>query len=141
MRKLFLLLSLFVSTLAVYAQKTITGKIADNKTGTPLAGASVKVKGTKKGTSTSSDGTFTIQATPHDILEISIIGYAAQSIPVTEASTLTIGLEPASAELTQLVFVGSRGAARTKTESPVPVDVINVNQAGITSARPDLSSQ
>src|SRR5882757_9840152 len=117
MRKLFLLLSLFISSLALYAQKTITGKIVDSKTGAPLAGTSVKVKGTKKGTSSSSDGSFTLQANPKDILEVSIIGYAAQTFTVTEASSFTIGMEPASAELTQLVFVGSRGAARTKTES------------------------
>ena len=141
MRRSLLLLSLIMGILVAQAQKTITGKIVDNKTGSPLAGASIRVKGTKKGTSTLPDGTFTIQAIPRDILEVSIIGYAAQAIPVTEAATLTIGLEPVSAELTQLVFVGSRGAARTKTESPVPVDVININQAGITSARPDLSSQ
>src|SRR5258708_3023267 len=141
MRKMFLLLSLFISTLALYAQKTVTGKIVDSKTGTPLAGASVKLKGSKKGTSTGTDGSFAIQANTKDILEVSIIGYGTQSIAVTEAPNMTIGLEPASTELTQLVFVGSRGAARTKTESPVPVDVINVNQVGITSARPDLSSQ
>ncbi|HTI10154.1 MAG TPA: TonB-dependent receptor [Puia sp.] len=141
MRRSLLLLSLIIGILTTQAQKTITGKIVDNKTGSPLAGASIRVKGTKKGTSTLPDGTFTIQAIPRELLEVSIIGYAAQVVPVTEATTLTIGLEPVSAELTQLVFVGSRGAARTKTESPVPVDVINVNQVGITSARPDLSSQ
>src|SRR5258708_4314032 len=141
MRKMFLLLSLFINTLALYAQKTVTGKIVDRKTGYTLARDSVKLKGSKKGASNSTDGSFGIQANTKDILEVSIIGYGTQSIAVTEAPTITIGLEPASTELTQLVFVGSRGAARTKTDSPVPVDVINVNQVGITSARPDLSSQ
>jgi hypothetical protein len=65
MRKSLLLLSLFISSLALYAQKTITGKLVDSKTGAALAGASVKVKGTKKGTSTATDGSFAIQANSH----------------------------------------------------------------------------
>ena len=141
MRKMFLLLSLVISTLALYAQQAITGKIIDSKTGTPLAGASIKVKGTKRGTSTNAEGTFTIQANPKDILEVSIIGYSNQSIAVTESSTITIGLEPASTQLGEVIFVGSRGVGRTKTESPVPVDVIKVNQVGETTAKPDLMSQ
>lgn len=141
MRKALLLLSLFISTLALYAQKTVSGKIVDNKTGTPLAGASVKVKGTKKGTSTGADGSFTIQANSSNTLEISLIGYTSQSFTITDAPSFTIAMEPASTELQAVVFVGSRGAARTKTESPVPVDVIGVNQLGQTTAKPDLMSQ
>ena len=37
--------------------------------------------------------------------------------------------------------MGNRGAPRVRTESPVPVDVIKVNQIGETTAKPDLMSQ
>src|SRR5258708_20329348 len=110
MRKMFLLLSLFINTLALYAQKTVTGKIVDSKTGTPLAGASVKLKGSKKGTSTGTDGSFAIQANTKDILEVSIIGYGTQSIAVTEAPTITLGLEPPSTHLPHFLLLRSRRA-------------------------------
>ncbi|HLZ86669.1 MAG TPA: TonB-dependent receptor [Puia sp.] len=129
---------LFISVL-LHAQKPISGKITDTKTGAPLSGVSVKVKG-GKGTSTDNNGLFTITAHPGQTLEISSIGYTPQVQSVT-GDFLTITLASASTELTEMVFVGSRGAARSKTESPVPVDIINTGKTSITTARPDLMSQ
>jgi len=40
----------------LHAQSTISGKVVDSKDGAPLAGASVKVKSSKAGTSTGGDG-------------------------------------------------------------------------------------
>ena len=140
MKGLTLVILLLCSSL-LFAQKTITGKITDRQTGTPLAGASIKLKGTSRGTSSNNEGVFSLQVGTGDILIISIIGYTSQTLPIPESSSFTILLEPASAELTQLIFVGNRGAGRVKTESPVPVDVIRVNEVGQTTARPDLMSQ
>jgi len=36
--------------------------------------------------------------------------------------------------------VGSRGGGRAKTETPVPVDVIRINQVGLPTAKMDLTS-
>jgi iron complex outermembrane receptor protein len=141
MKGLLILSTLLFCSFLSFAQKTVTGKIIDQQTGAPLAGASVKIKGSNKGTSTSNEGIFTIQAGDHDILIISNIGYSQKAVAVPEGSSINIPLEALSSELTQLVFVGARGAARTKTESPVPVDVIHVNQVGLTTAKPDLMSQ
>jgi len=141
MRKLLLLLSLVVSSYLLFAQQPITGKVVDAKTGAPLAGVSIRVKSTKKGVSTDNDGHFTLSARSGDILEISIIGYTSQNYSLTEASGITIALEPASTELKEIVFVGNRGAGRAKTETPVPVDVIKIGQVGLSSAKMDLSSQ
>ena len=140
MKKLAVLTSLLLFALLLHAQKSVTGKIVDKKTGTPLSAVSIKVKG-GKGASTDNEGVFTILASPGQTVEISSIGYAAQTLTLTDARTLSIALEPSSTQLTDLVFVGSRGAGRTKTESPVPVDVINTGKTSITTARPDLMSQ
>ncbi len=62
MRKLAVLwtglLLLFVQV--AFAQKLVTGRVTDRKDGSPLAGVSVKVKGSNVGASTGSDGVFTI---------------------------------------------------------------------------------
>src|SRR5258708_31505823 len=83
----------------LHAQTAITGKVVDSKDGGPLAGASVKVKSTKAGTSTNNDGTFKVSARPDDILEISLIGYSTQSFPLHGLTAVTVALVLASSEL------------------------------------------
>src|SRR5437868_6953092 len=112
MRKTMLLCLLLIVFTYANAQNALTGKVTDSKTGSPVSGASVKVKHSKTGTSTDDNGNFTLQAKPGDILEISSIGYTTQSVSVTGGSNLTIVLEPNSTELKEIVFVGSRGAGR-----------------------------
>ena len=141
MTRLFLLLSIFACSFTVYAQKPITGTVIDKQTGSPVSDVTVRLKGSSKGTSTNKQGIFIIDAPVNSTLEISSIGYTKQLVTVTDGSTMTVALDLATAELEAMVFVGSRGAARTKTESPVPVDVINVNSIGETTAKPDLMSQ
>ena len=46
-------------SLAVFAQRTITGKVTDEK-GNPVANVSIVVKGTTTGTSTKADGSYTL---------------------------------------------------------------------------------
>ncbi len=131
---------LLVCSVILHAQKTITGKVTDSKSGAPLSGASIKVKG-GKGTATNNEGLFKIQISPNQTIEITSIGYESFTIATPEKNYLEVTLTPASTELKEMVFIGARGAARSKTESPVPVDIINANQAGISSGKPDLSSQ
>ena len=51
-----------------HAQKQVTGKVTDVKDGTPLSGASVKIKGTSKGTLTDANGEFRISVSGNDVL-------------------------------------------------------------------------
>src|SRR5882757_8093559 len=140
MRKTTLLCLMLIAHVYAHAQNTLTGKVTDGKTGSPVTGASIKVRHSKTGTSTDNSGSFTIQAKPGDLLEVSSIGYTSQMVTITDGTTLTIVLEPSSTELKEIVFVGTRGAGRAKTETPVPVDVIRINQAGVSTAKMDLTS-
>jgi len=88
MRRTLLLASLFLCSFALYAQRSITGKITDSKTGSPLAGATIKVKSSKKGTSSNNEGNFTILLGPGELLEITSIGYEPQSIEPPGSATL-----------------------------------------------------
>ncbi len=141
MKGLLILTALVCLSFIAHAQKTLTGKITDKTSGSPLTGASVKVKGSKHGTSTNAEGLFKLEVKSDDILIISNVGYTEQSLAVPSTDFINVILEPMSSELTQLVFVGSRGVPRVKTESPVPVDVIRLNDLGNQTARPDLMSQ
>ncbi len=140
MRKLCLFLGLILSSSLLFAQKTYTIKIVDSKTGNPVSNASVKLVSTNKGGITNADGNTKIQAAVNDVVEISSIGYKFQQVKLGSQTELTIAMEPATVEIGDVVVVGTRGAPRAKTETAVPVDVIKINQAGLPTAKMDLTS-
>src|SRR6202043_3065993 len=119
MRKLFLALSCIAISGILCAQKNIEGVIKDSKTNQPLAGVSIKVKSSKIGTTSNAEGVFKIPVSERDVLEISMVGYKPQTLPINSQSGITINLEPTNTELGEVVVVGNRGAPRTKIESPV----------------------
>ncbi len=143
MKKLIAILTAnFFFWLSVFSQsKVITGKVTDAGSGTPLQGVSIKLKGSASGISTGEDGSFSLPVTKGDILIVTYVGYTEQTISPKDSVHLSIKLVSSSNELVQVVVVGSRGAPRSATESPVPVDVINVNQMSQSTGRPDLMSQ
>ena len=138
----FILAALFLFSMpGAFAQKqTITGKIIDANTGLPLQGASVKIKSTTTGVTTSDNGAFSVDVPANSTLIISIIGYADQTIKVGSSSNLDIKMLPSITDLAQITMVGTRTPGRIKTESPVPIDVIRINQAGLPTAKMDLTS-
>ncbi|MEI9947092.1 MAG: TonB-dependent receptor [Chitinophagaceae bacterium] len=123
----------------LFAQ-TVTGKVTDAKTNEPVVGASVLVQSTSVGTVTDVNGSFSIKAGPTDMLMISRIGYATFTININNRSSVQISFEPAAEELSQIVVIGSRRGGRVKTETAVPVDVVNVAQASISTGRSDITS-
>jgi iron complex outermembrane recepter protein len=137
--QILLIAALLLFTITSFAQQTVTGRVTDSN-GSPLSGASVKVKGTSRGTLTNNTGDFSIQAGSADELEITIIGYKKQTVKVGANPALMISLESEITELGEIVFVGTRGSGRAKTETPVPVDVIKINQVGLPTAKMDLTS-
>ncbi len=140
MRKLFLSLSLMISSYLLIAQQTYTIKVVDAKSGNPISDASLKIRSTGKGSSSKADGTVKLQAAANDMLEISSIGYKDQELKLGNAAIITIMLEPSSVDIGDVVVVGTRGAPRAKIETAVPVDVIRINQVGLPTAKMDLTS-
>ncbi|MBR5297317.1 MAG: TonB-dependent receptor plug domain-containing protein, partial [Parabacteroides sp.] len=90
----------------------VTGVVEDSLG--PVAGASVLIKGTTRGTMTDMDGRFTLDNLQEgDIIQISFIGYITQEIPYTGQSTLTIRLEEDTQKLDEVV-VTALGMKRDK---------------------------
>lgn len=83
----------------------VTGVVTDED-GIPLAGASIVVKGTAKGTNTDVDGHFSIDVESSEILVISYLGYKTREIVVDGRSVLTIQLSPDATLLQDVVVVG-----------------------------------
>lgn len=139
MKKWLLLCCLFIVAAPVFAQKQISILVTDAKTGAPVANASAKTK-SGKGSAADNSGRITLTANPGDVIEITSVGYQATEFKVGNNTSFNIKLMAGAVDLGDVVLVGSRGAGRAKTETAVPIDVIRVNQAGLPSARMDLTS-
>lgn len=81
-----------------------SGKVTDEK-GNPLPGASVRIKGSKTGTSTDANGAFTLEVPDNTILVISYLGYEDKEV-AANSSNLTISLKLAVNSLNEAVVVG-----------------------------------
>ena len=86
--------------------KELKGKITDGD-GSPLVGATVRVKGTNKGTLTDADGNYTLEA-PDDAttLVVSYIGYAPQEIEIGGRASVNVSLEASASTLDEVVVTG-----------------------------------
>ena len=82
----------------------IKGTIIDSKTGEPVIGASVKVKGTKLAAVTDLNGEFELNTHANAILQISYVGF--KETEVKASNDMKISLEEDSESLEEVVVVG-----------------------------------
>ena len=87
-------------------QQTLKGTIRSKADNQGLPGVSVAIKGTLTGGISNTNGEFSIQVKPKDVLVVSFIGYKTQEIPVGHQSTMDIALEEDVALLDEVVVVG-----------------------------------
>ena len=113
-----LILSLFVVLLvavaAVAQNRTITGTVTGKDDGLPLPGVTVRARGTSVGTTTGSNGTFSISV-PSNVnsLDFSYLGYLQQTVTIT-GTNLNVSLASDSRELTEVVITSALGIQRTE---------------------------
>ena len=86
-------------------KKQVTGIIRD-RSGEPLVGVSVIIKGTTNGTATDFDGKFTMEAGDGDVLEISYIGFKEVNIPAQFDSPIVLFMDEDTEMLEETVVVG-----------------------------------
>lgn len=126
MRKLLYLLAgmllLFCNTLFAQ-QREITGKVTDAN-GTPIAAASIRVKGSKIGVSAAADGTFKINAPTNSTLIISGIGFETKEVAVGNNANLSISLQQGSSQSLNEVVVTAMGIKREKKALGYSVSVV-----------------
>src|ERR1700753_1063514 len=108
MRKTLLLLSFLVCLIGQLAahNRVGTGTVTDAG-GAPIAGASITIKGSSRGTSTGSDGTFSISVTPADkVLIVSSVTLPSQEINIQNKTSIgAIALQQANKSLEEVVVV------------------------------------
>jgi TonB-dependent starch-binding outer membrane protein SusC len=125
---------LLLTALTVQAQtREITGKITDQKDGTPLVGATVTVKGSKLSTATAADGTFSLTVPAGaKTLVISSVGFTSKEIAVSD--NVSLSLAAGDNALSEVVVVGyGTKIKRDLTGSVSRVSAKELNNTPVTS--------
>jgi Ca-activated chloride channel homolog len=118
MKKIIILIAPILFMLLAFrpvSSEKITGKIT-NKNGNPVAGASIRIKGTKAGTSSKADGTFqllveNLSAT----LMVSAVGFESKEVKLTGQSIVIVILKASSMALKEVVVTGVGAKAQKQT--------------------------
>jgi TonB-linked SusC/RagA family outer membrane protein len=102
-----LLLIVLFFPVFMQAQHAISGQVTSLADQSPVAGASVIIKGTKKGTMTGYDGKFLIKANVGEELVVSGIGITRQEVPVGSDDFLDIKVATNSKNLNEVVVTAT----------------------------------
>ena len=126
MTKFYFLLIFTLLTSSAFAQKfKVAGKVTDEK-GDPLIGASIIEKGTNNGTTADGNGIYTLYVGyTNATLIATFVGYNKIEREISAKGTQDFVLEDATL-LSQVTVVGSRNMNRSSTDTPAPVDIINI---------------
>lgn len=105
-RNIFLFVMLLVGacTSALWAQtKKVSGTVMDIDLNEPLTGANVVIKGTTIGTVTNSEGKYTIDAKPSDVLVFSFLSMRTVEEPVGDRTVINVDMRSDSEKLKEVV--------------------------------------
>jgi TonB-linked SusC/RagA family outer membrane protein len=100
------LIGVITATSAIAQVREITGVVTDAQTGEALIGVNVSVTGTTTGTITSTDGSYTLSASPGQSIVFSYIGYESATIAVTNQTEINVSLNVSTEALDEVVVVG-----------------------------------
>ena len=84
-------------------RRAISGKVTD-ATGEPIIGATISEKGGRNGTTTNVNGEFSLEVNPENMLTISYVGFAPQTVKARDAMHITLAEEAKG--LDEVVVIG-----------------------------------
>jgi TonB-linked SusC/RagA family outer membrane protein len=140
MRKLHWLLAgwILLSILpgvAFSQDKAIAGKVVDAG-GNPVAGASIIIRQTTRGTSTDAEGNFKITVPPNAVLSISSAGYISQTLRSDELGPdATVHLKEDIAHLDEVVVTGLATTVKRRNLSNAVATISGRQLAGVAPAQ------
>lgn len=120
---------LVFASLKTLAQTTISGKVFNAQTTESLIGATVLIKGTANGTTTSVNGEFKLDykgAFPLTLI-FSYIGYESQELELVSNRTLDVRLVPSSSSLNEVTVTAKRRSEEVQ-EIPIAIAVIGAKE-------------
>jgi TonB-dependent starch-binding outer membrane protein SusC len=102
----FCMMLIFAGISATSFAQTVTGVVTDSKDGSPAAGVTVSVKGTKTAVKTDPAGAFSITAPATATLVFSSVGFSTEQALVASKTVVNMKLTGANQQLQDVVVVG-----------------------------------
>ena len=139
MKQKLLIVPFVLASSAAWAQSQgLAGQVLDDA-GRPVIGATVVEKGTNNGIGTDANGRFVLRArTAQPRLVVSALGYTTQDV-AAGGTSIAVRLAASSTALEGVQVVGSRSLNRSVTDSPSPVDIIDVRQVTAKTGQLDVN--
>lgn len=124
MRKKLLLglFALVMFCVNAIAQTTATGKVVDEK-GAAISGATILEKGTKNGTTTASDGSYSLKVKNGAMLVVSGIGF--ENATISASTNSSVKLKSATNQIEELTVSTALGIKRNKNQLPFAAQVVS----------------
>jgi hypothetical protein len=128
------LLLVLIAQIGFAQQRSVNGTVTD-KSGLPLPGVSILLKGTSEGAQTDIDGKFSIMASPTQVLIFSYIGMKPQEVVAT-LTTLNVKLADNAVELYGVIItaLGIKREKKSLGYSSQEVKGAILSEAGQTNA-------
>ncbi|MGJ1197050.1 SusC/RagA family TonB-linked outer membrane protein [Sphingobacterium spiritivorum] len=140
-RKLLLLFFwlMLISVNLMAQQKTISGKVTNSADGAPLSSVTVLVKGKSVTTKTDPDGSFTIQASPGDVLIFRSVGSKEVQQTVGSSNTVSVSMSGSEEALEEVVVTAMGVKQEVKSlgfalQSVSPKQITESNQTNVVNA-------
>lgn len=118
--------------------RVLTGTVTDAVDGTPLIGATIRLKGTETGVVTDIDGNYSIKVnSSRDVLIVSYIGYKTREVPVEDLAIINIKLQSDNEMLDEVVVVGAgtqKKVSVTGAITAVEGDLLTTSSSSLTTA-------
>jgi iron complex outermembrane recepter protein len=156
MKRILLIAAFFVSSIVIYAQKNLSGRIVDASTNSPLIGATITSG--EIATKTDREGNFTIACTDNSRIIISYVGYETQERVIKSCSeVIVIALVSSSTTLSSVEITATSSQNKSLLYQPLSIskigltelkrgtglfldDAINGNIAGVSMQRRTVSA-
>jgi len=99
------LLSVVLTTVAFAQQHIVTGNVTDNQ-GSPLEFVNILVKGTSRGTMSDGSGAFSIDVSPTDSIQFSLIGFRKTTIVAGNRKRLSVTMDDIEQRMAEMIVTG-----------------------------------
>ncbi len=114
------------------AAQSLTGKVVSKADQQAISGASVQIKGTRKGTSTDATGRFALSAKNGDILLVTGSGFLEKEFSVNDINEITIDLDVNPKSLNEVIVTALGVKKETKR---ITYAIQDVKTADLVKAR------
>jgi TonB-linked SusC/RagA family outer membrane protein len=97
----------------ILSAQNITGRVVDEKDGSPIDGASITIKGKSSGTKTDANGDFTLQAVKGDVLLVSSVNFTSRSFTVKDSKKYYFTLQKSDGSLNEVIVTTAFGVKKS----------------------------